>query len=67
MMSASGPLIQQLEANAADPQSTGSGLGLLTLISDYGARFAWIFSPADQADVASLEICASLPISQLHH
>ncbi|WP_170117142.1 slr1658 superfamily regulator [Phyllobacterium sophorae] len=60
-------LIQQLEANAADPQSTGSGLGLLTLMSDYGARLAWIFSPADQADVVSLEIYASLPISQLHH
>ncbi|RCW81539.1 slr1658 superfamily regulator [Phyllobacterium bourgognense] len=60
-------LIQRLEANAADPEATGSGLGLLTLMSDYGARLAWIFSPADETDVVSLEIYASLPISQIYH
>lgn len=60
-------LIQRLEANAADPEATGSGLGLLTLMSDYGARLAWIFSPADETGVVCLEIYASLPISQIQH
>jgi hypothetical protein len=36
-------LIERIEANAADPASGGSGLGLLTLMSDYGARLGWIF------------------------
>lgn len=36
-------LIERIEANAADPSSSGSGLGLLTLMSDYGARMGWTF------------------------
>ncbi|TIP82622.1 MAG: ATP-binding protein, partial [Mesorhizobium sp.] len=43
-------LIQRIELNAANPEVTGSGLGLLTLMSDYGARLAWIFSAADESD-----------------
>jgi hypothetical protein len=37
-------LIRQIEANALSDGST-SGLGLLTLLSDYGARMTWEFSP----------------------
>ncbi|MBN9075788.1 MAG: ATP-binding protein [Rhizobiales bacterium 65-79] len=36
-------LIARIEANAADPGADGSGLGLLTLMNDYGARLGWIF------------------------
>ena len=36
-------LIARIEANAADPAASGSGLGLLTLMNDYGARLGWIF------------------------
>jgi len=60
-------LIQRIEANAADPEATSSGLGLLTLMSDYSARLAWIFSPADETNVVALEIYASIPISQIHN
>jgi len=60
-------LIQRIEANAADPELTGSGLGLLTLMSDYGARLAWIFSPTDENDRICLETYASIPISQTHN
>jgi hypothetical protein len=35
--------IAQLESNAADPGSTVSRLGLLTILCDYDARIAWKF------------------------
>jgi hypothetical protein len=60
-------LIQRIEANAANPDMAGSGLGLLTLMSDYGARMAWIFSTADESDRICLETYASIPISQTHN
>jgi len=60
-------LIQRIEANAANPDVAGSGLGLLTLMSDYGARMAWIFSTADESDRICLETYASIPISQTHN
>lgn len=54
-------LIQKIEANAQS--GTGeSGLGLLTLMSDYGVRLAWTFEPVDRADEVCLETCAMLPI-----
>lgn len=57
-------LIQRIEANAADPKMESSGLGLLTLMSDYEARLAWIFSSADERDRIFLETYASIPVSQ---
>jgi len=57
-------LIQKIEENAADPDRTGSGLGLLTLMNDYGARLAWIFSAADEGDRVCLETYASIPVTQ---
>lgn len=56
-------LIQRIEANAADPQSSGSGLGLLTLMSDYGAHLGWEFSPFEEGRQVSLKTYASLPLS----
>lgn len=54
-------LIQKIEANAQS--GTGeSGLGLLTLMSDYGVRLAWTFEAVDRADELCLETCAMLPI-----
>jgi hypothetical protein len=60
-------LIQRIESNAADPDASGSGLGLLTLMSDYDARLAWIFSPADESDRIFLETYASIPVSQIQN
>lgn len=56
-------LIQRIEENAADPQTTNSGLGLLTLMNDYGASLAWVFSPADETDQVRLETYASIVVS----
>ncbi|MCY7384556.1 MAG: DUF6272 family protein [Microcoleus sp. CAN_BIN18] len=35
--------IEQLEKNAADDNCTGSGLGLLTMLSDYTTKIGWKF------------------------
>jgi hypothetical protein len=43
-------LLARIEANAADESSSGSGLGILTLMNDYGVRFTWIFSPGAGED-----------------
>ena len=59
--------IQRIEAKAANADVARSGLGLLTLMSDYGARLAWIFSSADERDRICLETYASIPISQTHN
>ncbi|MCU0544379.1 MAG: ATP-binding protein [Oscillatoriaceae cyanobacterium Prado104] len=40
--------IQQLEKNAADENSTTSGLGLLTVLSDYAAKMGWKFETVQQ-------------------
>lgn len=44
-------LIERIEANAADPGSSGSGIGLLTLMSDYGAALGWRFGTDAGASV----------------
>lgn len=55
-------LIQRIEANAADSTSSGSGLGLLTLMSDYGARLGWIFHAAREQEPVRLETFAVLDL-----
>lgn len=56
-------LIRRIEANAADPDGSGSGLGLLTLMSDYGARFAWVFRPcAPEPEHVFIDTYAALPV-----
>lgn len=57
-------LIQRIEANALDPKTSGSGLGLLTLMSDYGARLAWIFSPVDDGRRVHVETFATISLDQ---
>ena len=55
-------LIERIEQNAENMNSSGSGLGLLTLMSDYGARLGWRFQPAAEADAMRLETYAALDI-----
>jgi hypothetical protein len=56
-------LIETIEANAADPEAGGSGLGILTLMNDYGARLGWTFEPAAQGDAVRVETYAALTLS----
>ena len=55
-------LIERIEENAENANSSGSGLGLLTLMSDYGARLGWRFQPAAEADAIRLDTYAALDI-----
>ena len=55
-------LIERIEANAADPESSASRLGLLTLMADYGVRLGWTFDEPDGDELVRLETHASLPL-----
>lgn len=56
-------LIKRIEANAAG--AGGSGLGLLTLMSDYGARLTWDFRPdTSSSDAVFVETLARLRLPQ---
>jgi len=55
-------LIERIEANAEDPDAGGSGLGILTLMNDYGAALGWRFEQAGDAPVR-LETVATLALA----
>lgn len=55
-------LIERIEANAEDVGSSGSGLGLLTLMNDYGVSLRWTFSPLDAGGGTRLETYAALDL-----
>jgi hypothetical protein len=57
-------LIERIEANAADDSSTGSSLGILTLMSDYGVRLSWTFEPDPKGTLLRVETYAALPLSE---
>ena len=56
-------LIERIEANAAEPFGSGSGLGLLTLMNDYGARLGWTFRQETPEDPILLHTFAELALS----
>jgi len=56
-------LIERIEANAAEPLGSGSGLGLLTLMNDYGARLGWTFRQETPEDPILLLPFAELALS----
>jgi hypothetical protein len=69
-------LIQRIEANAAG-EGGGSGLGILTLMNDYGVRLTWRFEPSTKEGdervfletIARLQLPAEQPATSLkrHH
>jgi hypothetical protein len=56
-------LIERIEANAADETSSGSGLGILTLMNDYGVRMGWHFSDAPSGGAIVIRTHASLSLN----
>jgi hypothetical protein len=48
--------IQQIEQTAADQASAASGLGILTIINDYGAEVGWQFEPRAEAAIVTTKI-----------
>ncbi|AGS22452.1 slr1658 superfamily regulator [Rhizobium etli] len=55
-------LLEQIEINAISPES-GSGLGLLTLLSDYDARMAWTFENNDEHIALTTTAAVAMPPS----
>jgi hypothetical protein len=55
-------LIARIEANAEDESGTGSGLGILTLMNDYGVAMSWSFEPAEDG-LVRLETLATVALS----
>lgn len=56
-------LLERIEENALNPDSSGSGLGLLTLMSDYGAELGWSFNSGRVSEGVELTTYASLRLS----
>ena len=52
--------IEQLEKNAADENSTNSGLGLLTMINDYTAKIGWKFEINDEKSIVTTIVQLSI-------
>ena len=54
-------LIARIEANALTNRESGSGLGILTLMSDYGVIFDWRFDPIRDQEARLVTAHAVLP------
>lgn len=57
-------LMDRVERNAVEGSSAGSGLGLLSIMTDYGASLGWRFHYVQEAAV-SISTMARLPINQV--
>ncbi|MCB9703845.1 MAG: hypothetical protein H6711_18255 [Myxococcales bacterium] len=56
-------LLRRVEENAANPAAGVSGLGFLTMITDYEAQLGWrISAPEEQAERVFFRTMARLPI-----
>jgi len=55
-------LIRQIESNATTATGDASGLGLLTLMSDYEVQFAWLFEEDNPRERTRLETYAAMAI-----
>lgn len=53
-------LMERVERNAVEGPSAGSGLGLLSIMTDYGASLGWRFQ--EQGAVVAISTMARLPI-----
>ncbi|NCD33135.1 MAG: ATP-binding protein [Spartobacteria bacterium] len=56
-------LLERIERNVMEPDSSGSGLGYLTMMSDYGVRFGWMLGRTTDP-LIRLETQAWLPVQR---
>ena len=54
-------LLERIEHNALNPENNISGIGYLTMMSDYGVRFGWAFHEQVEA-IVTIETQAWLPV-----
>lgn len=55
-------LVRRIEENAANPESLESGLGLLTILSDYGATVSWRFHTGAKQSRSLLTVTTRFPV-----
>jgi hypothetical protein len=48
--------IQQVEQNAENHTATGSGLGILTIMNDYGAQVGWQFETCTEGAIVTTRV-----------
>ncbi len=53
--------LEQMEQNAAEEDNGQSGIGILTMINDYGLKLSWKFE-TDESGVVTVTTLARLPI-----
>jgi hypothetical protein len=54
---------EQLERNAEDDDGSASGMGFLTMLSDYGVKIAWNFStPAKPGEEVAVTTMVRMPL-----
>ena len=58
-------LIKRIEANALSTDGATSGLGLLTLLSDYDATLEWIFEDTDLGAKLTTHAAIAIPAMQI--
>jgi hypothetical protein len=59
-------LVRKVEQNASDEKARGSGLGFLSIMSDYNAKLGWKFEPADDVpDRMIVTTMARLPKTRM--
>lgn len=56
-------LLERIEHNALNPENDISGIGYLTMMSDYGVRFGWAFRE-QIGDTVAIETQAWLPVQR---
>lgn len=58
-------LLEKMEENALDPEGEGSGLGILTILSDYRARAGWKFETlAGRSNEQTVYSMVQLPLHE---
>ncbi|MBB3544310.1 MULTISPECIES: ATP-binding protein [unclassified Rhizobium] len=55
-------LIEQIEASAMATSGNASGLGILTLMSDYEVQFAWLFEGEEDNEPTKIQTYAAMAI-----
>ncbi|MBO6508125.1 MAG: ATP-binding protein [Roseibium sp.] len=56
-------LLERIEENALNPDASGSGLGILTLMNDYEAKLGWSFVSGRVSEGVELTTHAALRLS----
>jgi hypothetical protein len=57
-------MIERIEANAMDDTQGGSGLGILTMMNDYGAELGWRFTQTQDGEPVQVDTYLTVQLVQ---